>query len=74
MSRVHQLIWEQVDFDLRLRSPVHWLLWLSTAFLVVVVVFDWRPLETLHELNNGTMNCEWATPISRVGGQVLEST
>ncbi|CAM2978933.1 hypothetical protein PNQ29_00965 [Halobacterium salinarum] len=50
MSRVVQLIREQIDFDSRLRNPVQWLLWLSTAFLVVVVVFGWRPPEVLEPL------------------------
>jgi hypothetical protein len=50
MSRVYQLIREQVNFDSRLRNPVHWLLWLSMTFLVVVVVFDWRPPEVLEPL------------------------
>lgn len=50
MSRVIQLIRAKIDFDSRLRNPVQWLLWLSTAFLVIVVVFDWRPPETLEPL------------------------
>lgn len=50
MSRVVQLIREHIDSDSRLRNPAQWLLWLSTAFLVVVVVFDWRPPEVLEPL------------------------
>gem|GEM_PF-5678183 len=43
MGNIIQLIREQIDFDSRLRNPVQWFLWLSTAIVIAVVVFDWRP-------------------------------
>lgn len=50
MSRAFQFVREAVDFDSRLRNPVYWLLWSATAFLIAVLVFDWRPPEFLEPL------------------------
>lgn len=43
MSSILQLLRGQINFDSRLRNPVQWLLWSSTAVVIAVVVFDWRP-------------------------------
>jgi hypothetical protein len=50
MSRVVQLIHEHIDFDSRLRNPVHWFIWMSTASFIAVTVFGWRPPEVLEPL------------------------
>jgi len=39
-----------LNADSRLRNPVYWLLWSATAFLIAVLVFDWRPPEFLDPL------------------------